>query len=147
MFSDDEKWEAFIMNSLIDLNIVKNLIALNIDKAEDIEQTIFQIMHSNIKFVITKVFKSNRTSIEEVQSRLKNYLINIKFQESSIHLQNVGAIPRLYRRTNRIAPKGASTYMIEAVKPIINFHNKFKSVVENDLNEILDNVITKVTQQ
>lgn len=135
------------MNSLIDLNIVKNLIALNTDKIEDVNKTIFQIMHPNIKFVILRVFKSNRRLIEKVQSNLKNYLINIKFQESSTHLQNVGAIPRLYRRTNRTAPKGASTYMIEAVKPIINFHNKFKLVVENDLNEILDNVIIKVTQQ
>lgn len=135
------------MNSLIDLNIVKKLIALNTDRIDDVDKTIFKIMHPSIKSSILRVFKCNKNSIEKVQSTLKNHLINIKFQESSVHLQNVGAIPRLYRRTNRSAPKSASTYMIEAVKPIINFHNKFKPEVESDLNEIMDNVITRVTQQ
>ncbi|KAJ8934877.1 hypothetical protein NQ314_013153 [Rhamnusium bicolor] len=86
-------------------------------------------------------------SVEEVKSVLKNYLITIKFEESSLHLQNVGAIPRLYRRTNRSAPKDASTYMIEAVKPIINFHKEFKSVIQNEQDEILNNIITRITKQ
>ncbi|KAJ8923751.1 hypothetical protein NQ315_010332 [Exocentrus adspersus] len=147
LFSDDEQWEAFVMNSLIDLNIVTKLLAPTTDSTEDVDKTVFKTMHPCMRLVVIKIFKSNRTSIEEVQQSLKNYLINIKFQETSTHLQNVGAIPRLYRRTNRSAPKSASTYMIEAVKPITNFQNKFKAVIEGNLDEILDSVISKVTQQ
>jgi hypothetical protein len=104
-------------------------------------------MPLNVKPVVDKVLLLNVNIITEVSSKLQNHLITVKTNESFTHLQNVAAIPRLYRRTNRNAPKEASNYMVEAIQPILNFYNKFKTVMKNELQDILDTVITNSTKQ
>lgn len=104
-------------------------------------------MPDNVKPVLVKVFKVNSKNITEASSKLQSNLINIKSKESFANLQNVASIPRLYRRTNRSAPKEASNYMIEAIKPILRFHNKFQSNMTNEIQVILDTIITINTKQ
>lgn len=103
-------------------------------------------MPNNTKPVLVEVLHLNTKTINAVSNKLQQHLIKIKTNESFIHLQNVASIPRLYRRTNRSAPKEASNYMIEAVQPVLKFYNKFKSLIRNELHVIFDVIITNVTQ-
>jgi hypothetical protein len=142
-----EAWEDFVINSINDLNIVKNLIGCKSNNIDCTNSTVYNIMPPNVKPVVDKVLLLNVNIITEVSSKLQNHLITVKTNESFTHLQNVAAIPRLYRRTNRNAPKEASNYMVEAIQPILNFYNKFKTVMKNELQDILDTVITNSTKQ
>ncbi|KAG5899714.1 hypothetical protein JTB14_030105 [Gonioctena quinquepunctata] len=139
--------ETFIMDSLFDLGIVENFLALDTDDVSCIEATVFRIVNPSMKNIILRVLKTNRKAIEAMQGNLRNDLVSTKCGEISNLLQNVGAIPRLYRRTNRSAPKEASSYMVEAVKPIITFSDEYQNIMQNQCREILDSAISRVTQQ
>ncbi|EFA11346.2 conserved oligomeric Golgi complex subunit 2 [Tribolium castaneum] len=142
-FSDgSDAWEGFIIHSICDLKVVKGLIGHEPDGS-----TIYSIMPLNIKPILVKVFQVNSNSITDVISKLQNHLISIKSRQSLAHLQSVASIPRLYRRTNRSAPKDASNYMVEAIQPILKFHDKFKSNMTSEIQTILDTVITNNTKQ
>ncbi|XP_044257467.1 conserved oligomeric Golgi complex subunit 2 [Tribolium madens] len=146
-FEGPEAWEGFIINSICDLNIVKGLTAHKPDDLDQIDNTIYCIMPVNIRPVLVKVFQVNSNTITDVISKLQNHLINIKSRESFTNLQNVASIPRLYRRTNRSVPKEASNYMVEAIQPILKFHDKFKSNMTSEIHTILNTVITNNTKQ
>nr|XP_023011876.1 conserved oligomeric Golgi complex subunit 2 [Leptinotarsa decemlineata] len=146
-FEDSNTRQTFIMDSLVDLSIVETFMAPNAHNLSDIENTVFKIVNPKMIGLIIRILKSNRKAIEAVQSILRDHLVNAKYEEISISLQNVGAIPRLYRRTNRSVPKDASSYMINAVKPIVQFHNEYQSIMQNQAQDILDSIISRVSQQ
>ncbi|CAG9816969.1 unnamed protein product [Phaedon cochleariae] len=146
-FQDQQAEEKFIMDSLADFRVVEKFLAADIIKFSDIENTVFKIVHHSMSQVILRVLKSNKGSIEKVQSHLTNHLVNIKFGNISSQLQNVASIPRLYRRTNRSTPKEPSTYMIEALKPIIVFQETFQDCMRTKTQDIVNKVILQVSQQ
>lgn len=146
-FSTNSSKEKFIMDSLIDLNIVEKFLCPLILNPADVEATIFKIFDKNVVSLIPNIIKSNKKSIDNIQDTLKSNLVKMKVDEMCSHLHRVGAIPRLYRRTNRSTPKEPSSYMIEAVKPVINFHSTFQHVISNKSTEILNEVILEVTEQ
>ncbi|RZB38819.1 conserved oligomeric Golgi complex subunit 2, partial [Asbolus verrucosus] len=142
-----DAWEDFIINSINDLDIIKNLIGFKSDNIEYVGNKIYSIIPQNIQPVLVKVFQMNTNIITDVSIKLQNHLITTKSNESLSNLQNVAAIPRLYRRTNRSAPKEASNYMVEAIQPILKFYNKFKATMKKELQIILDTVIINITKQ
>lgn len=147
--SDADKADIaeFLINAIIDLNIISLLVAPKFDSISDIGKTIFAIINKNMWHIILRVIQATGKIISEAQETLHNHLISSKIKECSVHLQNVTAIPRLYRRTNRNPPKEASPYMLEAVKPIVNFESKFRSKLDHDLNEIINSIVLKLTNQ
>ncbi|CAH0562641.1 unnamed protein product [Brassicogethes aeneus] len=147
LFENKAKLEDFVLKSLIDLSVIKNVIAPNTEDINTINHTVYSIMPNEIKPVILKVFKSNRKHIGNNFNDLASYLVKLKLDESLVQLHHVGAIPRLYRRTNRSAPKEASSYMLQAVTPIVSFKGKFEKIIEHELGEIMDNIIYEVTNQ
>lgn len=135
------------MDALYDLDLVEKFLAMNTESALDINNTLFHIVSENIKPLIVKISKANKKCIDNTQDQLKNHLIQMKLQDSSTHLQSVGAIPRLYRRTNRSAPKEASQYVIEAIKPVLEFESKFCVLQPVQSKDILKQIILKLTNQ
>ncbi|KAJ3639766.1 hypothetical protein Zmor_003106 [Zophobas morio] len=142
-----DAWEDFIINSIGDLNIIQDRIGFKSDDLELISNTIYSIMPTHTKSLLVKVFQTNTNQICNTISKLQNNLIGIKSSESLSQLQSVAAIPRLYRRTNKSAPKEASNYMVEALQPILKFHNKFKTNMKNEVQVILDTVVLNNTKQ
>lgn len=135
------------MDALHDLNLVKDFVALNVENEQDIQNTLFHIVNQNMRSVIAKTFRVNAKCITDTQNKLKDHLVHLKLQDSLGHLQQVGAIPRLYRKTNRTAPKDASQYVVEAVKPVLQFQKKFISVQPMESEDILKQIIHKMTNQ
>lgn len=146
-FNSTNEWEKFIIASLWDLKIVENFMAVRTDKLADIESSVFRIMNQKFWPIILRYYRINEGSISVLRSKLKLHLVNVISEECLEFLQNVEAIPRLYRRTNRFAPREASSYMPEAVKPILNLHNMFTEFLEQDMKDILERVIVKVTNR
>ncbi|KAL3290394.1 hypothetical protein HHI36_023735 [Cryptolaemus montrouzieri] len=136
-------WENLIMSSLVDMKCLQKLLG---DK-ENLKspQNIYAIFPEKMEAVIVKVFESNRQILSQFSMNLNNHLIASKVRECSEQLQNVTAIPRLFRRTNRKPPKKASTYMIEAIKPIIDLHEKYKNADSDIMEPLLNNIIPRVT--
>lgn len=135
------------MDALYDLTLVENFLAMNTESALDINSTLFHIVNDNIKPLLVKIFKANKTCLGHTQNQLKDHLVQMKLQDSNTHLQSVGAIPRLYRRTNRSAPKDASQYVVEAVKPVLLFNEKFSQLEPVQCKDILKQIILKMTNQ
>lgn len=138
-----DSFENFIINSITDLNIVNNLIGTSIG----LEHTIYKVMPQNTKTILVKTQEINSNIVSQMIRKLQDKLITLKSNESFTHLQNVAAIPRLYRRTNRSAPKEASHYMVEAIDPISKFHNKHQTMMRHELQIILDTIISNITKQ
>ncbi|XP_072402044.1 conserved oligomeric Golgi complex subunit 2 [Diabrotica undecimpunctata] len=143
-FSTCEETEKFIMSSLIDFTFVENLLCPSVDNHSDISKTIYGII--SWVYLIPNIIRANQKTIIHLQNILKSNLIKMKVDEICNQLQHVGSIPRLYRRTNRSSPKEASSYMVDAVKPIITFHNEFTVVIQNRTTEILNDIILQVTK-
>ncbi|XP_060537308.1 conserved oligomeric Golgi complex subunit 2 [Cylas formicarius] len=141
-----ENYDDLIISTLIDLHILKGLIAPHFKTATDLDKTVFSIINKSMSHILLKIFNSNKQVINRVQGNLQDRVVQAKVSECIGHLQNVCAIPRLYRRTNRYPPKEASSYMIEAVKPILDFHNKFKSKIDELLDQIVDSIISQITR-
>lgn len=146
-FAKISDWEIFIMDSLYDLSLVSKFLAPIIECENDINNTLFNIVNYNMHPVLVKIFKVNRNCITDTENKLKNHLVEMKLQESISHLQNVGAIPRLYRRTNRCPPKEASQYVIEAIKPVLEFQKKFTELEPVQAKDILKQIILNMTEQ
>ncbi|CAG9855369.1 unnamed protein product [Phyllotreta striolata] len=146
-FSTNSSKEKFIMDLLVDLNIVEKFMCPVTSTPVDTHSTIYKILDNSIVSLVPSISKINKQSIEAVQSTLKANLVKMKVDEMCNHLQHVGAIPRLYRRTNRSTPKEPSTYMIEAIKPVTNFLELFHNVIHDKSTEILNEVILQVTEQ
>ncbi|KAF7267137.1 hypothetical protein GWI33_019629 [Rhynchophorus ferrugineus] len=142
-----EEVDNFIINCLFDLNAVEALVGPKCDNISSVDQTIFSITNKNIWHIILKVFKENSKTIDSCRVMLQNYVINLKVKECTTQLQSVTAIPRLYRRTNRSPPKEASLYIVNTVKPILDFNNAFKDKLGQQLNQILDNILLQITTQ
>lgn len=136
-------FENFVINSINDLNIINNLIGA----VTSLEQTIYNRMPHSAKTILVRVQEINSNIISQMIKKLQDRLITMKSNESFTHLQNVAAIPRLYRRTNRNAPKEASHYMVQAIDPIRKFHNKHQVMMKHELQIILDTVISNITKQ
>lgn len=146
-FTHTSDWEIFIMDSLYDFSLVTNFLAPTIECEKDINNTLFNIVNDNMQHVLVKIFKVNRNCITDTENKLKHHLVEMKLQESISQLQNVGAIPRLYRRTNRSPPKEASQYVIEAIKPVLEFQKKFTKLEPGQAKDILKQIILKMTEQ
>lgn len=146
-FPNTSAQEIFTMDALFDLNLVEHFLALDTNDIQDVNNTFFSIVNDNMKAVIIKSFHVNRKCISDTQNQLKIHLIEIKLQESVSHLQSVGAIPRLYRRTNRSAPKEASSYVVEAIKPVLKFQKDFCDHVTQHSQDICRRIIKKMTNQ
>ncbi|XP_044765153.1 conserved oligomeric Golgi complex subunit 2 [Coccinella septempunctata] len=142
----DMNWEYFIMNSLVDFKKILKLLG---DKeALDSDENLYSIFPNIMKPVIVKVFENNNKMITQFSVYLSDHLASLKVNEISEQLQNVTAIPRLFRRTNRSPPKEASTYMFEAVKPILQFIENYAGGGNDEIcNPLLDKVILRVTKQ
>lgn len=135
------------MDSLYDLNLVENFLAVNMENESEINNTLFNIVNEKMRPVIVKVFKANRLCITDTRNQLKDHLVHMKLQESTAHLHSVGAIPRLYRKTNKNAPKEASQYVLEAVKPILEFQRKFCEFEPIQSKDILMKIVLEMTNQ
>lgn len=142
MSENKENIDAFIVNVLIDLDIVKSLAAPN-----DVEKSVFAVINPDMYHIVHKICKANEKVIQKTQNVFKNHVVSSKVNECAAHLQSVTAIPRLYRRTNRSPPKEASTYMVEAVKPVLVFEKRFRASLGGQLMDIVNNIIVKITNQ
>lgn len=134
--------EKFALSTLLDHKIIKNLIA---NEERNVDDTVFTILPTEIKPVVVKLFQSNLKSINKTSRIIQDYLVNNKIQFIINQLENVEAIPRLYRRTNRIAPKDPSSYVIEAIKPLMDLNTNIKYMFQHNLDVLLEEIITKCT--
>lgn len=134
------------MSSSVDLkNILKFIGDKEILNSDD---NLYNIFPHVMKPVILKVFENNNKIITQFSLKLSDHLASLKVKESSEQLQNVTSIPRLFRRTNRNPPKEASTYMVEALKPILKFIEKYAGSDNNEICEpLLEKVILNITKQ
>ncbi|XP_030755939.1 conserved oligomeric Golgi complex subunit 2 [Sitophilus oryzae] len=143
--TDKEQIDNFIIHCLFDLNAIGEQLAPRYRDVSDVDKTIFSIVNQNIWNILPKVFQQNEKVILSYKLVLEEYLIDTKNNECNTQLQNVTAIPRLYRRTNRNPPKEASAYMVNTVKPILHFYDKFRPKLGQELDEILNKIIIKTT--
>ncbi|KAF5300358.1 hypothetical protein FQR65_LT00978 [Abscondita terminalis] len=85
--------------------------------------------------------------LPSVDQKLQSRLVHSVVQQSNVHLQQVTSIPRLYRRTNRNLPQKSSNYVLDTVSPLVNLHDKYRSVMGSDILVLLDLVITQLGHQ
>lgn len=135
------------MDSLHDLSLVEKFFAVDIENKLQVGNTLFNIGNPTMRPIFVKIFKANDHCIRQTQNQLIDHLVKMKLQESIVHLHNVGAIPRLYRRTNRSAPNKPSQYIVEAVKSVLEFKKNFfgfaQFYCENILKQIIQNMTNK----
>ncbi|KAL1492638.1 hypothetical protein ABEB36_010868 [Hypothenemus hampei] len=137
--------DLFIINVLSDLEILRSLMV--------IENPVFSILNEKMQGILIKVFKSNEKTFGKIRNVFTEYFTTSKINYSASHLQNVTAIPRLFRRTNRNPPTEASSYMVQALEPIINlakvYESKFyliKDVIEEIIAQISFKYLTLVQE-
>lgn len=140
-----EEADCFIVNVLIDLSGVEGLVALKCHQQEvtKVKETIYSVLNSNMWPIVIKVFTVNNKVILKARSSFTSYISSVKVKECIGHIQNITAIPRLYRRTNKSPPKEASAYMVEAVKPVTIFAKKFEdnsAQVKGTIEGIINNI-------
>ncbi|XP_066259923.1 conserved oligomeric Golgi complex subunit 2 isoform X2 [Euwallacea similis] len=141
---DKDEIDLFFFNVITDFSIVKSLVAPNCENGAQMENTIFAIIESDMRTEMQNVFDVNEEIISSSHKAFSDYFATSKITECISQLQNVTAIPRLYRRTNRHPPKEASSYVVEAVKPITVLIDKFGSNL-HQIAETMEIVITEIT--
>ncbi|XP_066152987.1 conserved oligomeric Golgi complex subunit 2 isoform X2 [Euwallacea fornicatus] len=141
---DKDEIDLFVFNVITDFSIVKSLVAPKCQKEAQMENTIFAIIESDMRMEMKKVFDINEEIISSSHNIFSDYFATSKITECISQLQNVTALPRLYRRTNRNPPKEASSYVVEAVKPITVLTDKFGSNL-HQIAETMEIVIIEIT--
>ncbi|XP_050314006.1 conserved oligomeric Golgi complex subunit 2 [Anthonomus grandis grandis] len=139
--ANNDNITTFIIDVLTDLKTLHSLIM----PRSEFQTTIYAVINLSLRNFMFKIFKAYENSIIKIQNYFKMYISTAKRNDCTSALQNITAIPRLYRRTNRTFPREASAYMIEAVKPILIFEQRYKSTEE--LGDIVDGIILEITNQ
>ena len=87
--------------------------------------------------MLKEAFGCSLNSLYELQLVLIDFIVKYETEKCTSHLKSVSDIPRLYRRTNREAPKTPSMYVGLAVEVISEFRhayaNKARPVRQREL--------------
>ncbi|KAF5300356.1 hypothetical protein FQR65_LT00976 [Abscondita terminalis] len=142
-----EQLQKIIIYELVDLKTLKLLIGAPRDNVNDFDDTIFKVLPMNVRPVFNKILELNKKSLDDMYEKLQSRLVHSVVQQSNVHLQQVTSIPRLYRRTNRNLPQKSSNYVLDTVSPLVNLHDKYRSVMGSDILVLLDLVITQLGHQ
>lgn len=137
--------EEFVVNLMLDINSLKQ--SLGTKRIHDIPNSIYKILPKNLWEYIKQIIQINEKMLSESQEKLKNYLIGYKVEQSVSLLQQISAIPRLYRRTNKFAPTEESSYVRDVVCPIEKFYNDNQKLLGDSLRDIMDTCINKIGEQ
>lgn len=132
--------EAFSVSALVDLQVVKTQIS-----------TLYHSLTTRkecevISLIIDDITTSNNAAIDASCVKFQDNLIQLKLQESLNKLQDVTAVPRLYRRTNRVVPTEPSTYMISAVNPVVKFHEHHQKQLGDKTVKITNILVEKMSE-
>ncbi|KAK9889171.1 hypothetical protein WA026_004452 [Henosepilachna vigintioctopunctata] len=142
--SSDINLEKFIMNSLVDIKIILDLLGNKENLGSS--KNIYAIFPKRMESVISKVFDNNHRILTEFSIKLSKRFVSAYLSKCSEQLQNVTAIPRLFRRTNRNPPREPSTYIVESVKPIWQFYEKNMDTDEDIVKYLLNEVILGISE-
>jgi len=102
--------------------------------------------------VLKDAFSASLFGLSQLEAIVNEYIVEKKAGECSEFLKNVNDIARLYRRTNRDAPKTASVYVGSAVQVIADFKETYaeetkasrqKELVGKCIRNIIDSVCIK----
>ncbi|XP_022914977.2 conserved oligomeric Golgi complex subunit 2 [Onthophagus taurus] len=137
--------EEFLINCLLDIKLLKKLLGEEIK--DNLKESIYKIVHKNFEALIKKAVVCNEKIFNNTYDNVVNQLININIEKGKILLQQVGSIPRLYRRTNKSAPTEPSSYVLEIVKPIVTFHNNYIDILKDDVLQISNISVDKIAKQ
>lgn len=86
--------------------------------------------------------------INELEVIVGDRIGSILLSQVSTYLKSAQEIPRLYRRTNREAPKTASNYIRQALQVFIDFDSEWMKLFEADqfnshMNSVIDQTCLK----
>lgn len=139
-----KKLERFVIFALTDFAALEKLIVI---PEQAFDESIFKIIPVNMRQPLIQLSRINKQLLETSHNKLQDLLVNSKVEQCGTHLQQVTAIPRLYRRTNRSIPKEPSNYIIEVVTPIIELHNTYNATTNNKIVSMMDLIIAKLGDQ
>lgn len=125
----------YILN---DLALVKNSF-----EGTDPKLSVYNICENDLGDILVELTRTNIETIEQTFQTTIKFIVDLKTEEVVTYLQNVNAIPRLYRKTNRSTPTTASGYIIEAIDVLDKFQTNFQKQPENVVDAVICNVARK----
>lgn len=137
--------EEYIVHLILDMGNLKKLLGLQ--REGDVSRSIYKIVPKDLWIFIEQIIKSNDKLLDTASEKLTNYLIDYKVEQSATLLQQISAIPRLYRRTNKFAPTEESNYIRNVVLPLENFHKNNQALLTSNIDNIMDRCVNKISQQ
>ena len=86
--------------------------------------------------------------INELEEIVGDRIGSIILSQVMAHLKSAQEIPRLYRRTNREAPKSASNYIRQALQVFLDFDSDWMHLFEahqfdSHINSVIDQACLK----
>lgn len=136
------KWECFLIKSIVDLNKLKQLLGTERCLSQECE--LYSVFPEKMHEILVKLYSHNYYLISKLIQAFNSRLLGVLVEECLGILQQVSSIPRLFRKTNRNLPKEASTYMVEATKVITNFHTRYMDIMDI-LDPLIENIILDIT--
>jgi hypothetical protein len=94
--------------------------------------------------VLKEAFSSSLGNLNELQLVLIDYIVKFQTEKCSGQLKNAGDIPRLYRRTNREAPKVPSMYVGLAVDVVAEFKHTYYTDKSERQQELIQKCIQNI---
>jgi hypothetical protein len=91
--------------------------------------------------VLKDAFSCSLSNLNELQLVLINYIVKYEIEKCTGHLKSATDIPRLYRRTNREAPKTPLMYVGLAVEVIKEFKHTYSAGKSTRQQELIDRCI------
>lgn len=120
---------------------------LNRFRVNDFNDSIYASVPLIMRSIVLKGIQANCNSILNISDKLRSNLIELVTKISSSHLSYVSSIPRLYRRTNKNIPSHSSNYVVQGVKPILQFHLTNCKVLSKDIDQIMDLLVKLIGEQ
>lgn len=135
----------FLLYLLVDLK--KLCVKLNNYFDADVAPTMRSCGVKDISFLKEAIMESVR-KINELEVIVGDRIGSILLKQVMAHLKSAQEIPRLYRRTNREAPKTASNYTRQALQVLIDFDNEWINLFEanqfdSHTNSVIDQACLK----
>ncbi|CAH2249931.1 conserved oligomeric Golgi complex subunit 2 isoform X1 [Pelobates cultripes] len=118
------------------------LIVADVEKLKDELPELTEVIKQKLDQIGFKDFSIVKGALEDTCNALStpllavNNKITLDLSESCIvYLKGALEIPRLYRRTNKEVPTKASPYIDNAVKPLHQLQNEYKTLLSQSVRE------------
>lgn len=97
--------------------------------------------------IITDCLIESEKNLESTLPFVAGEIVKELMSQSSVHLKQVGDIPRLFRRTNREVPTKPCAYVSNVVEPLATFHAEYNSAIPHLVTRVLESTLSTVSEQ